>query len=98
MLSFLYDPNFTTIHDSWKNHTFDYMDLCWQKVMCLLFNMLSMFVIVFLLESKHLLTSWLQSPTVVILEHKKIKLVTASTFFLSVFHEVMGPGAMILVF
>ena len=68
------------------------------KVMSLLFNMLSRFVIVFLPRSKHLLISWLQSPSAVILEHKKIKLVTASTFFPSVFHEVMGPDAMILVF
>ena len=66
--------------------------------MSLLFNMLSSFVIAFLPRSKHLLISWLQSPSAVILEPKKIKLVTASTFPPSICHEVMGPDAMILVF
>ena len=60
------------------------------KVMSLLFNMLSRFVIVFLPKSKCLLISWLESPSGVILEPKKIKSVTASTFFLSICHEVMG--------
>ena len=67
------------------------------KVMSLLFNMLSRFVIVFLPRSKVLLISWLQSPSAVILEHKKIKTVTASTFSLSIYHDVIGPDAMILV-
>ena len=65
------------------------------KVMSLLFNMLSRFVIAFLPRSKHLLISWLQSPSTVILEPKKIKSVTVSP---SVCNEVMGPDAMILVF
>ena len=56
---------------TWKNHSFDYMDLC-QEVMSLLFNMLSRLVITFLPRSKHLLISWLQSPSAVILEPKKI--------------------------
>ena len=60
--------------------------------------MLSRFVIVFLQRSKHLLISWLQSPSVVILEPKKSKYVTASTFSPSICHEVMGLDAMILVF
>ena len=68
------------------------------KVMFLLFNILSKFVIAFLPRSKHLLISWLQSLSAVILEPKKIKSVTASTFSLSVFHKVMGPDATILVF
>ena len=68
------------------------------KVMSLLFNMLSRFVIVFLPKSKHLLISWLQSLSTVILEPKKIKSVTVSTFPPSICHEVMGPDAMILVF
>ena len=68
------------------------------KVMSLLFNMLSSLVIVFLPRSKHLLISWLQSPSAVILEPKEIKSVTASTFSLSICYEVMGLGAMILVF
>ena len=56
------------------------------------------FVITFLPRSKHLLISWLQPPSAVILEPKKIKFVTASTFFTSICHEVMAPDAMILVF
>ena len=68
------------------------------KVMSLLFNMLSRFVIAFLPRSKHLFTSWLQSPSTVILEPKKIKAVTASTFSPSICHEVMGLDAIILVF
>ena len=68
------------------------------KVMSLLLNMLSGFVIVFLPRSKRLLISWLQSPSAVILEHKKIKSVTVSTVSPSICHEVIGPDAMILVF
>ena len=65
------------------------------KVMSLLFNMLSRFVVALLPRSKRLLISWLQSPSAVILEPPKIKLATVST---SICHEVMGPDAMILVF
>ena len=68
------------------------------KVMSLLFNVLSRLVITFLLRSKHLLISWLQSQSAVILEPKKIKSDTVSTVSPSVSHEVMGPDAMILVF
>ena len=68
------------------------------KGMSLLFNMLSMFVIAFLPRSKHLLISWLKSPSTVILEPKKIKSVTVFFVSPSVCHEVMGPDAMILVF
>ena len=60
------------------------------KVMSLLFNMLSRFVIGFLSRSKHLLISWLQSSSVVILEPKEGKSVTASTFPPSISHEEMG--------
>ena len=67
------------------------------KVMCLLFNTLSSFVIAFLPRSKCLLISWLQSPSTVILEPKKLKSVTASTFPPSLYHKVMGPDIMILV-
>ena len=67
-------------------------------VMSLLFNVLSRLVIAFLPRSKHLLISWLQSPSAVILEPKKIKSVTVSTFSPSICHEVMGLDAMILVF
>ena len=68
------------------------------KVMSLLFNMLSRLVITFLPRSKCLLISWLQSPSPVILEPRKIKSATASTVSPSISHEVMGPDAMILVF
>ena len=68
------------------------------KVMSLLFNMLSRLVIAFLLRHKRLLISWLQSPSVVILEPKKIKSLTVSIVSPSIFHEVMGLDAMIFVF
>ena len=69
------------------------------KVMSLLFKMLSRFVIAFLPRSKHLLITWLQSLSTVILELKKKKLsVTVSIFSPSICHEVMGPDVVILVF
>ena len=71
---------------------------CVSKVMSLLFNMLSRLVIDFLPRSKCLLISWLQSPSAVILEPKKIQFVTVPTVSPSICHEVMGPDAMILVF
>ena len=60
------------------------------KAMSLLFNMLLRFLIAFLPRSKHLLISWLQSPSAVILEPKKIKSATVSTVSPSICHEVMG--------
>ena len=63
------------------------------KVMSLLLNMLSRLVITFLPRSKHHLISWLQSPSAVILLHKKIKSVIVSTVSPSICHEVMGPDA-----
>ena len=81
VLSLLYGPAlmyFPVVHDYGENHSFDYMDLCWQ--------------------SKHLLISWLQSPSAEILEPKKIKSVIASTFLPSICHEMMGRDAIILVF
>ena len=68
------------------------------KVMYLLFNILFRFIIAFLPRSKCLLILWLQSPSAVILEPKKIKSVTVSIVSPSICHEVMGPNAMILVF
>ena len=68
------------------------------KVMSLLLNMLSRLVIVFLPRSKHLLISWLQSPSAVILEPQKIKFVSLSIVSPSISHEVMGLDAMILLF
>ena len=66
--------------------------------MSLLFNMLSRLVTAFLPRSRHLLISWLQSPSAVILEPPKIKSVTVSIVSPSICHEVKGPDAMILVF
>ena len=57
LLGLLYGPTLTSVHDYWKNQSFDYMDLCVSKVMSLLFNMLSRFVIAFLPRSKRLLIS-----------------------------------------
>ena len=94
-LSLPYGPTLTFVHDYWKNHSFDYMDV--GKVMSLLFNMRSRFVIAFLLRSKHFLISWLQSPSTVILELKEIKPLTVSIVSPSICHEVMGQDAMISV-
>ena len=68
------------------------------KVIYLLFNMLSRLVITFLPRSRYLLISWLQSPSAVIVEHRKIKSATVSTVSPSICHEVRGPDAMILVY
>ena len=68
------------------------------KVMSLLFNTLSMFVIAFLPRSKRLLISWLQSPSALILETPKIKSVTVSIVSPSIWHKVMGPDVMIFIF
>ena len=68
------------------------------KVISLLFNMPSKLFIAFLPRRKHLLISWLQSPSIVILEPKKIKSVTVSFVSPSICHEVMGQDAMIFVF
>ena len=68
------------------------------KVMSLLFNMLSKFIIAFLSRSKRLLISWLQSPSAVILGTKEIKSVSVSIFSPSICYEVMGLDAMLLAF
>ena len=68
------------------------------KVISLLYNMLSSLVLASLLSSKCLLISWLQSPSSVILEPKKINSVTVSIVSPSICHEVMQPDAMIFVF
>ena len=87
----------TSIHDHYKNHSFDLTDFC-RKAMSLLFNMLSRLVITYLPRSKHLLISWLQSPSEVILGPSKITSATVSLISPSICHEVMAPGAIILVF
>ena len=68
------------------------------KVISLLFNTLSTLVLTFLPRSKHLLISWLQSPSAVILEPPKIKSATVSIVSLSICHKVMGLDAMIFLF
>ena len=81
-----------------KTIVFDYVDLCWQTDVSGFFNMLSRLVTAFLPRSKCLLISWLQSPSAVTLEPKKIKFATVYIISPSICHETMGPGATILVF
>ena len=97
MLSLLHGPTLTSIHDYWKTVALTTQTFV-SKVMSLLFNTLSRFVIAVLPRSKHLLILWLQSPSTVILEPPKIKSVTVSTVSPSICHEVMGLDALILVF
>ena len=68
------------------------------KVISLLFNALSTFVIAFLPKSNHLLISWLQSPSTAVLEPKEIKSLTVSIVSPSICHEMLGPDAMIFIF
>ena len=96
-LSLLCGSTLTSTHDYWKNQSVNLWTFV-GKVLSLLFNTLSRFVIAFLPRSKHLLISWLQSPSAVILEPKKWKSDTASTFSPSICHGVMRLDAMILVF
>ena len=96
MLSFLYSPNLTSIHDYQQNIALTRQTFV-GKVLSLLFNMLSRLAMVFFPMSKHLLISWLQAPCAMILEPPKIKSVTVSIVSPSVHHEVMGPDIMILV-
>ena len=96
-LSLLYAPTLIFIHDYWKNYSL----ILWTfvgQVISLLFNMLSWLVLTVSSRSKHLLISWLQSPSAVILELKKIMLVTVSIVSLSICHEVIGLDALIFVF
>ena len=96
-LSFLYGP--THIHTWLLEKTIALTRWTFvSKVMLLLFGMLSRLVIAFLPISKHLLTSWLQSPSAVILKPKKIKSVTVFIVSPSICHDVMGPDAMIFIF
>ena len=91
MLSFLYSPTLTSMLTTGKTIAL----MRWTfvgKVMYLFFNTLSRLV------SKHLLISWLQSPSAVILEPPKVKSYTVSTVSPSICHEVMGLETMILVF
>ena len=76
MLSLLYCPTLTSIHEYWGKVCLWLLGTFASKVMSLLFNMVSRFVIAFLPRSNHLLILWLQSPSTVILEPKKIELMT----------------------
>ena len=96
VLSFLYSPTLTSIHDYRKNHSSHYYFV--DKVMTLHFNRLTRLVIALLPSSKSLLNSWLQLPSTVILEPLKIMSVTVSTISLSICHAVMALDAMFLVF
>ena len=94
VLSFLYNPTLTSIHDYWRNCSLTRWTFV-GKIMSPVFNMLSRLVITFLPRRKRLLISWLQSPSAVILEPPKIKSATVSP---SICYEVMGLDAMILIF
>ena len=88
-LSFLYGPSLIPIHDHWKNYCLVLTRQTFVgKVMSLLFNMLSRLVIAFLPRSKHLLISWLQYPSAVILESPKVKSATVSTVSASICHNL----------
>ena len=69
MLNLLCGPTLLSVHDYWKNQSFDYVDLSWQRDISVFCNMLYKSVIAFLQRSKHLLSSWLQSQYAAILEH-----------------------------
>ena len=97
MLGLLNSLTLTSLHDYWKNHNFDHT-LLLANWCILLFNILSRFVIGFLPRSKCFLISWLQSPSAVILEPKKINSVTASTFSTSIYHELMELDTTIFIF
>ena len=97
MLILLYGSTFISVHNYWKTIPLTIWTFV-GKVMSLLFNILSRFVIAFLPRRKHLLILWLQSPSAVILEPRKIKTDTVSTVSPSISHEVMGLDAMIFVF
>ena len=97
VLSFLYSPTLTSIHDYGKTVALTRQTFV-GKVMSLLSSMVSRLVITSLPRSKRLLISWLQSPSAVILESPKLKSDTVSTVSPSICHGVIGPDAMILVF
>ena len=95
--SFLYSPTLTCIHDYRKNLGLTIWTFV-GKIISLLFNTLSSFVIAFLPRRKRLLISWLKSPSTVILESKKMKSFTVSIVSPAIYHEVMGPDTVIFFF
>ena len=94
--AFFYSPTLTFIHTTGKTIALTRQTFA-SNVISQLFNMLSRLVITFLQKSKRLLISWLQSPSAVILEAKKIKSITLSIVFLSICHEVMGLDVIMFV-
>ena len=96
-LSFLYSATLTSVYDYWKTVVLTIWTFV-GKLMSLFFNRLCRFVRAFLARRKCLLISWLLSPSAVLLELKKRKSVTASTFPPSICHEVMRPDAKIFIF
>ena len=94
LFGFLYSPTLTSIHDYWKNHSFDQMDLCWQSNVSA-FQYTVKLGNNFSSKSKPLLISWLQSPSAVVLKPPKIKSATVSNVSPSICHEVLGPDAKI---
>ena len=96
VLDLLYGPTLTSIHDYWKTHSYDCMDLCWQSDVSA-FWYSGLIVIAFLQRSRCFLISRFQSPSTVILEPNKINSVTVSTFFPSVCHEVMGSDVTVFI-
>ena len=96
-LRFLYGPTLTSIHDSWKTIALTRRTFV-GKLTSLLCNMLSGFIIAFLPRSERLLISWVPSPPAVISEPKKMKSLTVSIVSPSIWHEVKGLEAIILVF
>ena len=97
VVSLLYGPTLTPYMTTGKTKAVTRRAFV-SQVMYLLFNMLSRLVIAFLPRNKHLLISWLQSPSAVILEPPKIKSLTVSIVSPSICHEVMGLNAMIFIF
>ena len=97
VLSLLYGPTLTSIHNFWKNIALTIQTFV-GKVISLFFNILSGCVIAVLSRSKYLLISWLQSLSALILEPKYMKFDTVSTFPPSICHEVRGLDAMTFVF
>ena len=96
VLSLLYGPTLISVHDYLKNHSFDYMDICWQSDVSA-FNMLSQFVIAFLPRSKCL--NFIVAVTVCSDSGaQEYKICHCFCFSPSICHEVMGPDAMISIF
>ena len=93
VLSLLYDPTLTSTCDCWKNHSFDYIWMFVSKVMSLLFNTLSRFVIAFLPRSKQMSFSFMAA--VIICRDFGAQSFTVSIVSASICHEVMGPNAML---